>query len=99
MGLSKACWRLVEVWRVRFDNHKMCRRLVQVRRVRFHFRKTCWRLFVGVSTGVFSQKHMKEKPDTLTCDRVIKTALVMFSDAPVHNLKNPSAEREERHTL
>ena len=55
--------------------------------------------FVGVSTGVFSQKHMKEKPDTLTCDRVIKTALVMFSDAPVHNLKNPSAEREERHTL
>ena len=37
----KACRRLVEVWRDRFDNRKACRRLVKARRVHFHYCKAC----------------------------------------------------------
>lgn len=45
-----------------------------------------------VALQTLGQNYQKQKV-RLTCDSVIKIPLVMFSDAPVHNLNKPS-ERE-----
>jgi len=49
-------------------------------------------LSLTVAVQTFGWNYQKQKV-WLTCDSVIKIPLVMFSDAPVHNLNKPS-ERE-----
>ena len=58
--MPKACSKLVEVGRVRFQKHKACRKVAEVGRVRFDHLKTCMRLVEVQRAGGFYHRNAYE---------------------------------------